>query len=65
MSFQAAPSPRFAGGLITSSVFIHGDVAPGWERSEVSSLVSPKSGRFPQSLVLSDADALSGVVGTM
>lgn len=65
MSFQAAPSPRFAGGLITSSVFIHGDVAPGSERSEISSLASPKSGGFPQSLVLGDADAFSGVVGMM
>lgn len=47
MSFQAAPSPRFSGGLITSSVFIHGDVAPGSERSEVGPLVSPKVEDFP------------------
>lgn len=47
MSFQGPSSPSFAGGLITSSVFIHGDVAPGSERSEVGSLVSPKVEEFP------------------
>lgn len=42
MSFQDGSSPHFAGGLITLSLFIHDDVAPGTKRSEVSSVVSTK-----------------------
>lgn len=54
MSFQDGSRPHSAGGLITSSLFIYDDVAPGTQRSEVSSLVCAK---FPKYLVVSDADA--------
>lgn len=39
-------SSRFAGGLITSSLFINGDVAPGRGRSEVISVASAENGEI-------------------
>lgn len=44
-------SSDFAGGLITSSLFINEDVAPGRGRSEVSSVASVEKGEIAQTVV--------------
>lgn len=58
-------SSHFAGGLITSSLLINGDVAPGRGRSEVISVASVEKAEIAQIAVhcrmLNDAHAPLGV----
>lgn len=57
-------SSHFAGGVITSRLFLNEDVAPGRSRSEVSSVASAENREIAQIVVrcklLNDAQAPLG-----